>query len=237
MKVFASCSSYVLGSLMGPARACELITQAVADQKLRPPCFAVRALRDLTSIADVTLRVDGGASHLAKARSRHFYDALMSDCEVWLSIDDDVSATRETLAWLLDAVTGATPRVCIAPCLLRSAHSEKTGVVNVDWSPVMFGRSLANGGGTRRATAGGFGLVAMNRAAMHEASKVCPTWRDPVDANVKPAPFLELLTDAGEWVGEDVAFFRRLPRAVEVEALTSGETTHAGHSLALEALR
>lgn len=236
MRVFASCSSYVLGSLMGPARACELITQAARNATARPPCFAVRALRDLTSIADVTLRVDGGSSHLAKSRSRHFYDALMSDCEVWLSIDDDVSASRETLEWLLDAVTGDVPRVCLAPCLLRGARGDASPVLNVQWNNVLLERDLPRGGIARRCAAGGFGLVAMNRAAMHSASKACPTWRDPTDGNVKPAAFLEMLTDSGEWIGEDVAFFRRLPRDVEVYALVTGETLHAGHALSLEAL-
>jgi hypothetical protein len=63
-----------------------------------------------------------------------------------------------------------------------------------------------------------------------------PTWRD-LDGKVKPAPFLETLTESGEWRGEDVSFFHRLPREVERVALTSGKTTHAGHDLALEMLK
>jgi hypothetical protein len=231
MRVFVSCSSYVLGQLVGPERACELITASVQNENGRPACFAVKAIRDLTRLADVTMRLDGGASHLGKSRSRHFFNALTSDCDVWVSIDDDVSATRETLAWLLAAVESHTPRVCIAPCLLRSGAA-----VNVEWSPVFYERAIDGGGSVRRAIAGGFGLVAMNRAAMLAAANAAPTWKDSHDGAVKPAPFLEMLTDAGDWIGEDVAFFRRLPREVEVEALTSGKTTHAGHQLALEVL-
>lgn len=232
MKAFVSCSSYVLGSLFGPARACELITEAVKHETKKPPCFAVEALRRLTKLADVKLRVDGGASHLGKSRSRHFFDALSSDCDVWISIDDDVSATAETLGWLLDAVRGDAPRVCIAPCLLRGS-----GVVNVEWSPVYLERSLVSGGVARRASAGGFGLVAMNRAAMVLAAGAAPSWKDGHDGAVKPAPFLEMLSSDGVWTGEDIAFFRRLPREVEVEALTEGRTNHAGYELSLEALR
>ncbi len=231
MKVFASCSSYVLGSLFDPARACELITEAVKTPGKKPPCFAVEALRRLTKLADVTLRLDGGASHIGKSRSRHFFDALNSEADVWVSIDDDVSASLETLDWLLKAVNDTTARVCIAPCLLRGSS-----VVNVEWSPIYLERTLIPGGTARHAVAGGFGLVAMNRAAMLAVAGASPSWRDPHDGAIKPAPFLEMLSENGEWVGEDIAFFRRLPRQVIIEALTSGKTSHAGYELSLEAL-
>ena len=232
MNVYASCSSYVLGQLFGPAQACARITEAVQDPKKPPPCFAVEALRELATLANVTLRIEGGASHLAKARSRHFAEALASGCDVWVAIDDDVRATRETLAWLLEAVSDLeTARVCIAPCLLRDGER-----VNVEWSPVYYVRRLSGGGSTRSALGGGFGLVAMNRAAMTLAAAAVPTWRDPHDGALKPAAFLEILEANGTWVGEDVSFFRRLPKEVRVDALTSGKTFHAGHELALGAL-
>jgi hypothetical protein len=231
MKVFASCSSYVLGQLFGPVRACELMTDAIVHPQKKPPCFAVEALRRLTKLADVTLRVDGGSSHIGKSRTRHFFDALQHDCDVWFSIDDDVNATAETLAWLLAAVDSKTPRVCIAPCVLRNGQS-----VNVEWSPIHFERAIPTGGMCRRATAGGFGLVAMNRPAIVAAARAAPSWRDEYDRNLKPAVFLESLSIDGVWTGEDISFFRRLPREVEVEALTTGKTTHAGCELSLEAV-
>lgn len=231
MKVFASCSSYVLGQLFGPERACELITEAIQQPQKKPPCFAVEALRRLTKLADVTLRVDGGSSHIGKSRTRHFFDALQADCDVWFSIDDDVSATAETIAWLLQAVDSKTPRVCIAPCVLRNGTR-----VNVEWSTLWFERSLLCGGTVRRATAGGFGLVAMNRPAIVAAARSAPSWRDEADRNLKPAVFLEMLGQDGTWTGEDISFFRRLPRDVEVEALTTGKTLHAGCQLSLEAV-
>lgn len=233
MKVFASCSSYLLGQLMGPERACELVNEAVKDSAKRPPCFAVKALRELWRLSEMTLNVDGGASHLGKLRSRQFFMALSSDCDVWVSIDDDVTATRETLAWMLAAVDDVqTPRVCIAPCVMRG-----DGLVNVEWSPIYSERRVNGGGTVRRARAGGFGLVAVNRAALVRAASAAPSWRDSLDGLVKPAPFLDMLAESGEWTGEDVSFFRRLPRDVEVEALTAGKTMHAGHELGLEVLQ
>jgi hypothetical protein len=178
----------------------------------------------------VTLRIDGGGSHLGKSRSRHFHDAFVSDCDVWLSIDDDVSASPLTLQLLLCAVQGPTARVCVAPCLMRGS-----GAANIEWSQVYLERNIEPGGTARRIRAGGFGLVAMNRAAMKAAVTAAPSWKD--FDGLKGAPFLEMLSDDGTWVGEDIAFFRRLPREVEVEALTTGKTIHAGYELCLEALR
>lgn len=230
--VFASCSSYVLGQLFGPAEACARINDAAKHPSKPPPCFAVRALHTLTHLADVTLALDGGASHIGKSRSRHFWNALQSSCDVWVSIDDDVSASRETLAWLLAAVEGPSPVVCVAPCLLRHGDA-----INIEWSPVYYEKTVPpDGGSVRRIRTAGFGLVAMNRAAMNAAAKAAPTWRD-LDGVLKPAPFLESITEAGEWRGEDVSFFHRLPREVERLALTSGKTLHAGHELALEILK
>lgn len=230
--VYASCSSYVLGSLFGPPKACELINEAVQHPAKKPPIFAVKALHALTRLADVTLAVDGGASHIGKSRSRHFHAALQSECEVWLTIDDDVSATPETMAWLLACVDVRTPCVCVAPCIMRG-----DGTVNVEWSPIYFERTLFPAGGSaRRIIRGGFGLVAMNRAAMLEVAKASPSWKDPHDGHMKPAPFLESLDERGEWYGEDTSFFNRLPREVERMALTSGKTLHHGYELALDLL-
>lgn len=232
IRVFASCSSYVLGQLFGPEKASQLVNEAVKHPSKKPPCFAVKALHALTHLADVTFAFDGGASHIGKSRTRHFWNALQSSCDVWLTIDDDVSATRETLAWLLAAVDRESPTVCVAPCLLRNGDA-----INIQWSPIYYETTLAPpGGSARRIITAGFGLVAMNRAAMHAAAKGSPSFRD-LDGHMKPAPFLESITESGEWRGEDVSFFHRLPREVERLALTSGKTLHAGHELPLEVLQ
>lgn len=234
-QVFASCSSYSLGQLFGVKEACALITQSVQDETKKLPCFAVASLRELVKFCEVTLRVDGGASHIGKSRSRHFAEAFDSGADVWLSIDDDVSATRETLQWMVQAVTEPGAHIVIAPCQLRGQLR-----VNVNFADVIVERRTQGGASLRNAKSGGFGLVAMNRAAMGLVAAASPTWKDPSDGKTKPAPFLEVLEDDGTWLGEDLAFFRRVPtgpKGVTVEAITSGTTMHAGYELALEILR
>lgn len=220
MKVFASCSSYVLGCLTSPRQATELISRAVADVNVEQVLPAVHALRELRDLADLALRVDGGATHIGKSRSRHFAAALESDADVWFYIADDTDTTRETLGWLLDAVNREEPSFCFAPCTLRG----DSGVVSVEWSPIYSVRNLSNGGKARRA-ARGDGIGAMNRAALIEIAKNSPTWRDDSDGYLKPAPYAEILEPGGAWYGEDLSICRRLD-GVTCEALITGETTH-----------
>lgn len=225
----------MLGQLFGVAKACAMVNEAIQVATKKPPCFAVEALRELTKLAEVVLRVDGGASHIGKTRSRQFFDALESKCDVWVSIDDDVSASRETLGALLAAVARPGAHIVSAPCLLRGENR-----VNVQFANVVVESRLTGGATLQNIVSSGFGLVAMNREAMQLVASASPTWKDPHDGKVKPAPFLEILESDGTWVGEDIAFFRRVPRGskgVSVEALTTGKTVHAGHELALESLR
>jgi hypothetical protein len=230
VKVYASCSSYVLGCIYSPKHATELITRAVSDLTHEQVLPAVHALRELRSLADIALRVDGGATHIGKSRSRHFAAALESDSDVWFYIADDTDTTRETLGWLLDAVDCDEPRFCFAPCTLRGDSS----VVSVEWSPIYLDRRLANGGRARRAVRGD-GIGAMNRAALVQIAKNSPTWRDDSDGQIKPAPYAEILTPGGPWYGEDLSLCTRL-EGVTLEALVTGETTHAGQRLALDAV-
>lgn len=235
MKVFASCSTYVLGCLEGPQRATQLVTNAVAKPYESQVLLAVHALRELRALADpLLLSIDGGSSHLAKSRSRQFASALDSDADVWVTIDDDVDATRETLAWMLNVVEAKYPCICIVPCPLRT----DPGIVNVEFSPLYAIRALPNAGKSRICLRGGFGLVAMNRPAMNEVSRVAPSWKDDRDGGkLKPAAFLEMLKEDGRWLGEDLAFFERVPSTVQVEALVTGEVLHAGFKLDLSLLQ
>jgi len=110
----------------------------------------------------------------------------------------------------------------------------------VNFADIIVERRTPAGATLRNARSGGFGLVAVNRAAMGLVASASPTWKDPHDGKTKPAPFLEVLEEDGTWLGEDLAFFRRVPmgpKGVTVEALTSGTTTHAGYELALEILQ
>lgn len=230
MKVLASCSSYVLGCLKGPREATELIARAVADPTQAQLLPAVHALRELRHLADIALRVDGGATHIGKSRSRHFAAALESDADVWLYVADDTDTTRETLGWLLDAVNRDEPSFCFAPCTLRA----DSDVATVQWPSIIVDRPLSNGGRARRAMRGD-GIGAMNRAALVAIAQNSPTWRDDVDGRLKPAPYAEILEPGGAWLGEDMSICKRL-EGVTLEALITGETTHAGVRLELGAI-
>lgn len=229
--IYVSCSSYVLGRMFGHKVAEQFLTRAVQDpsvmREIQIP--AAHAIRHIASLDEVTLRVDGGATCIGKSRSRHLAAALESRADVWVTIDDDVQTDLQTATWLVETVQDPTmPTVCIAPCLMREQN-----VMNVEWSGVYMTRKLSNGGMVRRARRAGFGLVAMNRAAMVEVAGAVPSFHDD-DGKQKPAAFLEFL-DGDRWLGEDLAFFRRLPMTVCVEGLITGETTHAGVRLNLKA--
>ena len=228
--MYASVSAYVAGRLLGRKQAELAITEAViqgapAEGSMVP---ATSSLHVLAEMFDVELRVDGGGTCIARSRSRHMAAALESGRDVWFTIDDDVQASPSTLAWLVEAVDSTEPRICFAPYLLRGV----SGVACVEWSAVYLDRRLSRGGLARMAKRGGFGCVAMNRAAMQAAALGAPSYVDD-DGERRTAPFLELVTDDGRWLGEDFAFFHRLPRAVQVEALITGETWHGGARLDL----
>ena len=75
----------------------------------------------------------------------------------------------------------------------------------------------------------------MNRAALVAIAQNSPTWRDDVDGRLKPAPYAEILEPGGAWLGEDMSICKRL-EGVTLEALITGETTHAGVRLELGAI-
>lgn len=233
MHVFASCSSYALGCLVGMHEAKKLIIDAVADVEHEQLLPAVHALRTLRELADpLELRVDGGETQIAKCRSRHFDAALHSKADVWVTFDDDIDTDLSTLATLLAAVDCPEPRVCFGPYLQRGAEN----VALVSW-PTVWNERDVNGGRVRTALNGGFGLVAVNRAAMQLIARDAPTFIDKRGEAPKSAAFLEVLTDDGYWLGEDFAFFERARRVATVEALVTGFVSHAGMPLHLEVLQ
>jgi hypothetical protein len=245
VKVYASCSSYALGCVVGPGEAARLVNDSVADVSHAAILPAVNALRELRTFTDhLEFSFDGGATQIAKCRSRHFTRALESTCDVWVTLDDDIDTDRPTLALLLAAVAGDEPRVCFAPYYQRGMQ----GVVLMTFPPVMTERTVYSeptpsqetvSGTVRNALHGGFGLVAVNRAAMQAVARDAPTFRDGPDGeHLRVAAFLETITSDGYWLGEDFAFFARARAAgVRVEALVSGRVLHAGAMLDLSTLR
>lgn len=259
-RIYTSMSSYMAGRLLGIRRGTFELNRMLqelaqgdskrtrhitvqGEERIVDDCWvpALRSINSLRHLAELELRLDCGATSIAKSRSRHFTAAFESECSAWLTIDDDVEVSIESLAWLLTAIEwdnpGASPRVCIVPCLLR-----EQGVANVEWSPIYSVRRVDHPkyphGQVRAAARGGFGCVAMNRAAIEAiANAAGREWLDN-DGTLKFAPFREKWEAGGnlgglgcKWHGEDVSFFERLPARVQVEALSIGESLHAGYGL------
>ena len=234
--LFASSHFYALGRSLGIAGAMQALKDALENRKGILP--AVRTMLLLQEADDVQLRIDTGATCIAKTRSRAFHDALgATGCDLWVSIDDDVEATAPTLRWLLEAAR-TSGGICLAPYLLRRGAADDPLLVSVDSQAcdVRTPRSLAGGGQVVRAAGGGFGLVAMTRQAMIEiaAANMAELWND-TDGVQKLAIFREELENQ-LWWGEDLSFFRRVPSHVPIEVLITGYTMHDGIGLELETL-
>jgi hypothetical protein len=233
MMIAVATWTYALGKELGFAEAtAEFQRQLGAPDWESLPCVRViTRLRGLLADGDeISLYHDAAATIMSKARSRAYHAAAAADADVWICVDDDVEADLGTLRSLLEAVSGDTPRLVLAPCITRGSN-----VVNVALEPgAPLVRVLDSGARCVRARAGGFGLVALNRAAMKlmETAYAGLTFDDD-DGQSKMALFLELL-DGGSWMGEDVAFCRRAVLCgVALEALIEGFTVHAGARLDL----
>jgi hypothetical protein len=225
-------SAYALGKRLGLERGMrELERQIQTPDKESLP--AARCIARLRRLVDIAVRADTGGTVLGMVRSRHAHEAWRVGAEVWLSIDDDVEATTPTLRDLLDAVSGSTPRIVVAPCIVRGGE---LGVptVNVDLPRIVSTeRHLSSGAKLRPIRRAGFSLVAMNRQALElvrEASSEL-VYLD-ADGEERLALFHDALRD-GQWLSEDLAFFSRVPPEVSVEALLTGYTSHAGQPLSL----
>lgn len=235
-----SCSSYAMGVALTPPIAAQILTAAVQDETREPPVRAVLTLRRLARmLPELELRLDTGATHIGKSRSRHLAHALERKAPLWVTVDDDVDASDATLGTLLSAFDDDEPRVVFAPCLLRSNPE----IAAVEFSSIHVVRkvnSIRYGSGeVRRALAGGFGLVAANLAAMKVAAQLSPAFYDD-DGRMKPAAFLETLAGSPQglrWLGEDIAFFRRICENCLIEAVVTGTINHAGAELDLAQLR
>ena len=244
--VYVSTSVYALGHELGMVGALkEMQRQLAAPGKDSLP--VVRTIHRLRQLADIQLGFDCGGTVLGMVRSRAFHEAFQSTADAWISIDDDIDVTTQTAASMLEALDDVVPRVIITPYAARVPDSVNTRLcvelpkyrIERNWRGAKLVR-LEKGRG------GGFGFVGMNRHAMREIVKSncrfegrAPLdsslrWVD-VDGTEKLALFHEILED-GLWYAEDMAFFKRVPSSVSVEALLVGTVSHAGVPLNLETL-
>lgn len=224
--IYATCSSYVLGQVFSPLEAQALMLKAIADPSVTPPVHAIEPLRWLRDYDEVAYSVSGGGTYISKTRCRQFHAAYESPAKLWATFDDDITMTKETLGWLVQLANVSAPTVALAPYAQRGS-----AVASVAWNAILVERTLPGGGKARRANGGGFGAVVMNRAAMSAIRSNCPFFRDD-DGERKPAPFAEIF-DRERWYGEDLSFFQRVPAIVDVWALVTGQTTHAGATINL----
>lgn len=231
--------TYALGWALGIDEASEELHRQIAkpDGKSLP---VVRTIHRLRTVDELCIWTDSGATRIAESRSRAFHQALHSGAEVWFACDDDCEATLETLQWMVEAVRGRNG-VCIAPYWARLARDRLPGI-NCNLPRLEPGqkhpvRELSHGGKVIPCNYGGMGLVAMSRKAMMDTAdqNAAHVYQDQ-EGTVRLAMFLELIDEQGFWLGEDLAFFRRLPPSVAVEALITGHTSHNGNMLDLSVI-
>jgi hypothetical protein len=234
--LFVSSHFYALGRQHGIDQAVRIINlQLQAPDRESLP--VVRVVTRLREIEDLQLRLDTGATCIGKARSRAFHDALAAkDCDVWVTIDDDLDCSMVTLRWMLEAVR-SSDGICIVPYLLRptKARAWRTSVEIFDYQ-VAAKRQLSNGGAVIPGVRGGFGLVAMSRHAMVEIAAANEQTRYQDDDGVSRLGVFQDLVEGGRWYGEDLSFFRRVPSNVPIEVLVTGDTVHDGAPMKLEHL-
>lgn len=239
--VFMSVSAYTLGKALGvEAAMAELRRQNEHPDSASVP--SARVVGRLNKFCSLSLRLDTGGTVLGKVRSRHAHAAWESKAPVWLSCDEDVEATTETLLGMLEAVDDIVPSIVLAPCLVRGERER----LNLEMPTVVADRYLSSDGYLagdphgallRQVRGGGFGLVAMNRLALEAVREVSSHLAYVDDDNVERLGLFHDEIRERRWLGEDLAFFARVPKSVRVEAILSGATSHDGATLRLESLR
>jgi hypothetical protein len=233
MTVIVTLPAYTIGKALGVEEGMrELQRQVLNPDAASLP--AVRTIARLRKLTDVQLRIDTGGTQLCAVRSRHAHEAWESGADVWFSVDDDNEATTPTLADMLEAVRGDTPRIVLAPYIIRGGETRTHIRVSVDLSPIVTTeRLLSSGSRLRPITKGGFGLIAINRAALAAVREAC-SHLDYIDTDgvERLALFFAEIRNK-VWLHDDFSFFARVPSHVSIEALLTGHTMHAGEVLDL----
>lgn len=238
---------YALGKAVGVQQAAAMFHQWVQNPGRDPQLDCLTTLRALQIAVgaddQIAVLCDTGGSHISKARSRHFSLALENLADVWIACDDDVAITDGTARRLLQSVRCDEPRIVIVPCALRGA--QKSALVGSRGEALLGDPTSCNiqwdafpepppHEWLRRAHYGGFGCVAVNRAALELVAGASRKYREL--GRVWTGAFeddweQEIDSEVWRWYGEDVSFFRRA--ACPVFGLVEGSSTHAGLTLDL----
>lgn len=239
--IFVETHCYALGCTLGLERARAEFERQVqnADDKSLP---VARTIQRMRSLDEVQLWYDCGSTRLAESRSRAVHEGIHSECDVYFSCDDDCEINLKGLAWMLEAVRDR-PAVCIAPYWRRLSELQGPKVcINLpELGPdeTRAYRELSQGGKVTPARQGGLGLMAASMPAMRRivaANSQADLMYTDMQGVTRCALFMEYIKE-GAWLGEDVAFFSRLPPDVSLEALMTGLTAHAGQQLNLSILQ
>lgn len=238
--ILLSVITYELSKRLGTSAAHDEFNRQALDTLLAVPSSepilpAALVARRLRRLAEVALLHDAGGTSIGHARSRAFSvaerGARNGKIDMWISCDDDTQATQETLQHLVRSIDPDQPQIVIVPYWLR----QEAPMVSITLDPdAPLDRVSASGARLRRALYGGFGLVAVSRAALVELGQL---WRDLTfvddDSVERIGIFAEFIRE-GWWFREDYAFFSRVPAHIRIEALLTGVTDHDGRVLRLE---
>jgi hypothetical protein len=178
---------------------------------------------------------------ISKARSGCAAQFLDSNCDVWLSLDDDAETGPKELALLFAATM--VHHLVVLPQLRR----DQSGTINVMFPTeprrgddhlehlVIGARSPQFSDASSRIlpiASAGCSIMAADRHALQTMRDAFPE----LDCHRQPerrllALFLEEVRHA-QWIGEDASFFRRAHAAGLVpKVLVDVETAHAGRHL------
>lgn len=218
---------------MGLETAAKALVSMLRNETVRGvPVPAViqtaKHVQDLFPLTDFKVRLDTSGSALGKARARALHWAASEHADVWLSCDDDCTASPGTIQQMVRVVQAERkPRIVVAPFPLRAERD--SGRVNLVFGP---GEPIERGV-LVPIKYGGFGLVAVNGYALKAIVDQRPNWLDD-DGVRKPLVFNCEVLPGFSWLGEDYSFFEQVRPFCECYALIDGETTHDGHTLGLE---
>lgn len=202
------------------------------------PWAGFRTLHQLRFVCDAQVYVDG-STYITRARSvatKHF---LVSDKDVWLSLDDDVFVTEEVLRRQLLACRATRGGVALAytnrdgKSMTFRKVTGPTSWVDVDapFSGAPFPAAL------RTVDRIGMGCIALHRDLVERLAKDAPHFREldrPGGVTDCPALFLEGVQE-GSWVGEDFYFSALCERAgMPLQVLLDAPCEHQGISAKLD---
>lgn len=238
-KLFVSTMLYAASKRLGYREATtELMRQASSwDGQGETPIAAAATIARLVRLEAVQLNVNAGATVIGKGRSLAAREFLASECDVWLSCDDDVSVSADALQAAISQCR-AEPCLVVVPCLLRdTTASGGAPMVNLRAAPVSLPSRAPSGGAIETIDAGGFGCFAVSREAVERAYEHAGEARDfRYEGTMVRALFRDEIIDH-EWVTEDLAFCRVLA-ALNLRrwAVRVGVSVHAGQTLDLKSL-